>query len=45
MKVKYLGDLFPSSMNGIPDGAFVEFFGTDRKGVEKGLVRMDLRCM
>lgn len=45
MKAKHIGDLFPASMNGMPSGVFVDFFRTDRNGVEKGLVQIDLRYM
>ncbi len=45
MKNKYLGDLFPSQVNGMPEDAVVEFFQTNRNEVEKGLVRIYLRRM
>lgn len=39
MKAKYRGDLFPAA------GAFRDFFRTDRNGVEKGIVWLDLRSL
>lgn len=42
MKVKYLGDLFPVNLNEASGQHFVDFFRTDRNGVEKGLVRIKL---
>ena len=42
MKVKYLGDLFPASVHAAPGVLFRDFFMTDRNGVEKGVVLIDL---
>ena len=45
MKAKYLGDLFPASGE-TPSGVlFRDFFRTDRDGVEKGVVLVDLRSL
>ena len=42
MKTKYLGDLFPASAHAAPGVLFRDFFMTDRHGVEKGIVLIDL---
>ena len=45
VKAKYFGDLFPASgvaKSGVP---FRDFFQTDRDGVEKGVVLVDLRSL
>ena len=42
MKAKYLGDLFPASARAAPGLLFRDFFMTDRNGVEKGVVLIDL---
>lgn len=42
MKAKYLGDLFPASAVAEPGVLFRDFFRTDRQGVEKGVVLVDL---
>ena len=42
MKAKYLGDLFPASARAAPGVLFRDFFMTDRNGVEKGVVPVDL---
>ena len=42
MKAKYLGDLFPASANAAPGVLCRDFFLTDRNGVEKGVVLVDL---
>ena len=42
MKAKYLGDLFPASAVAEPGVLFRDFFRTDREGVEKGVVLVDL---
>ena len=42
MKAKYLGDLFPASTIASPGVFFRDFFRTDRNGVEKGVVLIDL---
>ena len=42
MKAKYLGDLFPASAVAEPGVLFRDFFRTDREGVEKGVVLVNL---
>ncbi len=42
MKAKYRGDLFPASAFAAPGVLFRDFFRTDRNGVEKGIVLVDL---
>ena len=42
MKAKYLGDLFPASAMAAPGVLYRDFFKTDRNGVEKGIVLIDL---
>ena len=42
MKAKYLGDLFPASAFAAPGVLYRDFFRTDRNGVEKGVVLIDL---
>ena len=42
MKAKYLGDLFPAWEMLAPGVLYREFFKTDRNGVEKGIVLIDL---
>ena len=42
MKEKYLGDLFPASGATSSGEAYRDFFRTDRDGVEKGVVVIDL---
>ncbi len=42
MKAKYLGDLSPASAQAAPGVLFRDFFLTDRNGVEKGVVPIDL---
>ena len=42
MKAKYLGDLFPASAMAAPGVLYRDFFRTDRNGVEKGIVLIDL---
>ena len=42
MKAKYLGDLFPASASAAPGVLYRDFFRTDRDGVEKGIVLVDL---
>ena len=42
MKAKYLGDLFRVSAVAEPGVLFRDFFRTDRDGVEKGVVLIDL---
>lgn len=44
-KAKYLGDLFPASGVAEPGVLFRDFFRTDRDGVEKGIVLVDLRSL
>ena len=42
MKAKYLGDLFPASAFAAPGVLYRDFFRTDRNGVDKGVVLIDL---
>ena len=42
MKAKYLGELFPASRLAVPGVLYRDFFTTDRDGVEKGVVLIDL---
>ncbi len=42
MKTKYLGDLFPASIHAVPGVLFRDFFFTDRNGIKKGVVLIDL---
>ena len=42
VRAKYLGDLFPASGVAEPGVLFRDFFQTDRDGVEKGVVLLDL---
>ena len=42
MKSKYLGDLFPASWCTSSGVLFRDFFRTDRNGVEKGIVLIEL---
>lgn len=44
-RAKYLGDLFPASGVAAPGVLFRDFFRTDRDGVEKGIVLVDLRSL
>lgn len=45
MKAKYLGDLFPASALAAPGVLYRDFFKTDRNGVEKGIVLIDLESL
>ena len=45
VKAKYLGDLFPASGVAEKEVAFRDFFKTDRDGVEKGIVLVELRSL
>ena len=45
MKAKYLGDLFPASFQAAPGVVYRDFFKSDRNGVEKGIVLIDLRSL
>ena len=42
MKAKYVGDLFPASAFAAPGVLYRDFSRTDRNGVEKGVVLIDL---
>lgn len=44
-RARYLGDLFPTSDVAKPGVPFLDFFQTDRDGVEKGVVLVDLRSL
>ena len=39
---RYLGDLFPASAFAAPGVVYRDFFGTDRNGVDKSVVLIDL---
>ena len=45
VRAKYLGDLFPASGAVQPGVPFRDFFQTDRDGVEKGVVLLNLRTL
>ncbi len=45
MKRKYMGELFLSSSHAAPGIAFRDFFLTDRNGVPKGVLLIDLRTI
>lgn len=45
MKRKYLGELFLSSSLAAPGVVFRDFFLTDRNGVQKGVLLIDLRTL
>lgn len=45
MKAKYLGDLFPASALAAPGVLYRDFFRTDRSGVEKGILSIDLESL
>lgn len=45
MKAKYLGDLFPASAFAAPGVLYRDFFRTDRNGVEKGVVLINLETL
>lgn len=45
MKAKYLGDLFPASAFAAPGVLYRDIFRTDRDGVEKGVVLIDLESL
>ena len=42
MKAKFIGDIFPASAQAAPGVLFRDFFRTDRNGVRKGVVLIDL---
>ena len=42
MRARYLGDLYPASGLAAPGMVFRDFFQTDRDGVAKGIVLVDL---
>ncbi len=42
MKAKYGGELFPATAMAAPGVLYREFFQTDRNGVPKGVVQIDL---
>ena len=44
MKAKYLVDQFPANLDEASGQCFEDFFRTDRNGIEKGLVRINLEC-
>ncbi len=45
MKAKYLGDLFPASALDATGVLYRDFFKTDRNGIEKGIVLINLRSL
>ena len=45
MKAKYLGELFPATFFAESGVLFRDFFRTDRNGVEKGIVLIDLETL
>lgn len=45
MKSKYFGELFPATALAAPGVPFLDFFMTDRNGVPKGVVQIDLRSL
>ena len=42
MKSQYLGELFPATSSAEPGVPFRSFFQSDRDGVAKGIVQIDL---
>lgn len=42
MKAKYLGELFPATALAVPGVPYRDFFSTDRNGVAKSIVQIDL---
>ncbi len=42
MKTKYAGELFPASAQAAPGTCFRDFFQTDRDGIAKGVIEVDL---
>jgi hypothetical protein len=42
MKSKYLGELFPATAAAAPGVLYRDFFMTDRNGVPKGVIHIDL---
>ena len=42
MRAKYLGDMFPASALAAPGVPYRDFFRTDRNGVEKGILLINL---
>ncbi len=44
MNAKYLGDIFPWNAKTGDGGAYLDFFTTDRDGVGKGVVLIELRA-
>lgn len=42
MKSKYLGELFPATASAAPGVLYRDFFMTDRSGVPKGILNIDL---
>lgn len=45
MKAKYFGDLFPASALAATGVLYRDFFMTDRNGIEKGIVLINLRSL
>ena len=45
MKAKYGGELFPETVRASSGTTFRDFFRTDREGLEKGVVLIDLNSL
>lgn len=45
MKSKYLGELFPATAMAAPGVLYRDFFMTDRNGISKGVIGIDLRSL
>ena len=45
MKGKYLSELFPANMMAAPDVYYREFFMKDRDGIDKGIIRINMRTL
>ena len=43
MKVKYGGELFPADARAYADISYRDFFQTDRRGIQKGIIDIDPR--
>lgn len=45
MKAKYFGELFPGTAIAAPGKLFRDFFLTDRNGIQKGVLDLNLRSL
>lgn len=45
MKAKFKGELFPAQGNAAPGVTYREFFQSDRNGVPKGIIEINLRSL